>query len=524
MKLQLPPPAELGLPLRFDKWRPTQEQAIWRGALSKKRFIGDSIPTGLGKSIRGVAQALLERAKGFFLTANNGLLGQYTGDFESTGLIDIKGKGNYPCHLEDDAVQVDEGICTMGEPCELKESGCAYYDRRRQVWKTQLVATNYDKWLSEAVYGDSLGACDILFLDEADAAHDKLCEAVAVRLGRHEVKEEGMGSPPEEQTRWREWALRAAHKAERRFRDLKEHRWGNRANWLRMLRHYRGLGQRMRKVASAQGRWVLEVTDHGFLFTPVWGAAYAERYLFQGAPKVVLYSATLVPKTLELLGIPEEKYEYTEYPSTFPVASRTVTWVRSDPEVRINARAGPDDYRRWAAKNDAVLDTRLDRKGIIHVGSYKRAEIYMELSRHRRYLRTHDKAGVGLAVEQYKSSGVPIGLVSPVLKSGYNFPYRECEYNIIAKVPFPDRSSPLLIAREEDDRDYGAYVAAHDTMQIAGRGNRAQDDFCETLITDDSWGWFKSRYQHFFHGWFRQAWRTADGFVPKAPPPIGSKR
>jgi hypothetical protein len=40
------------------------------------------------------------------------------------------------------------------------------------------------------------------------------------------------------------------------------------------------------------------------------------------------------------------------------------------------------------------------------------------------------------------------------------------------------------------DPDYANYVAMQKLVQAVGRGMRAPDDWCETLIVDDQFSWF----------------------------------
>jgi Rad3-related DNA helicase len=94
-----------------------------------------------------------------------------------------------------------------------------------------------------------------------------------------------------------------------------------------------------------------------------WPADYAERRLFCGIPKIVLTSATIRPKTLELLAIDNGHVDFHEYPSSFPVDRRPVYFV---PSVRKDKRATPEHLRAWISKIDAIVRPRLQTKGIIH--------------------------------------------------------------------------------------------------------------------------------------------------------------
>ncbi len=65
--------------------------------------------------------------------------------------------------------------------------------------------------------------------------------------------------------------------------------------------------------------------------------------------------------------------------------------------------------------------------------------------------------------------------------------------------------------------DYTAYLAMQSLVQAYGRGDRAEDDWCETLCVDDNLKWFIWKYREFAPRWFLDAYRKWDSLtsVPK---------
>lgn len=135
-------------------------------------------------------------------------------------------------------------------------------------------------------------------------------------------------------------------------------------------------------------------------------------------------------------------------------------------------------------------------------------------------MQTHDSGEQAPAVQRFKDSRPPAIFISPSATTGLDFPYSTCEYQIIAKVPFPDLRSKILKARAKKDTEYPFYLAMLDVVQAAGRGMRAADDQCETFIVDDNWGWFARRYKHFAPAWFWEAVRRTDRILD---PPLKLK-
>src|ERR1700733_4664490 len=91
-------PADLGLPEKFKGFRSGQNLALKRGMEPEKRFIAHSMPVGEGKSLYYITQALLSAERACVLTSSKGLQSQLLADFNGVGLVDMRGRNNYPCH------------------------------------------------------------------------------------------------------------------------------------------------------------------------------------------------------------------------------------------------------------------------------------------------------------------------------------------------------------------------------------------------------------------------------------------
>jgi len=526
----LPAPNLIGLPEKFDVWRKGQAEAVLRVLDTDKRFIVLGMPTGFGKSLAYMTAGVLGDPT-VFLTSTKGLQSQLVEDFSDSGLVDIRGMSNYPCKEANDGlftrtkelVSCDEGPCLAGWKCPYAEAGCSYFDTRRTAASSPLTVTNYSYWL--AVNGNErerggppLGQRGRLVLDEAHAAIDELGGYLAIEVGFWEIEGVlGRGWPTGSTSsieEWRTWAGTLAQECGRKIEQLSsEIRMGvsNNRKGLSRFRELKDLNRRLEGIAQVKGEWVNEEARDRrgrrvVRFDPVWPGAYAEAALFLNVPKVVLTSATIRPKTLELLGVKNEDYEFIEYPSSFPVSNRAVVWV---PTVRVRYDMDPGSARQWVAKIDAIIRQRLDRKGIIHTVSYSRRDYILRYSEYSSRMLCHDAGGLQEAVRRFRESGAGTILVSPSAGTGFDFPGDDCRYQIIGKVPFPDSRSKVLQARQERDKDFFAYVAAQSIVQMAGRGVRSADDWCETFIIDDNWQWFLNKYKNFMPRWFTAACRKS---------------
>lgn len=523
-------PADLGLPPRYVAWRRNQEDAVFAAACADERFVGLVAPTGFGKSIVYIAAALLSGWRVCVLTATKALETQLINDLESAGLFDIRGRNNYECRLDiehhdlwkkrrDHALRVDEGACNWGQFCAYKQRGCEYFDDYRKALRSKLVVTNYAYWMAINAYGDGLGKFDMIVCDEAHDAPDQLGSFLSTFVTWKEITDYGLEDPPEEPDDWAAWArphsLRLLAGAVTMAEGLGVMPAGRRT-MLREIKHQEELGRRLSTVSSFKGQWIMDRDDRGFTWDPLWPGPYAEEFLFLGVPHVLLVSATLRAKTMALLGVPSDASCLLEYPSSFPVARRPIIHV---PTVRLSAGSNFLDLKRWVSRIDELLDKRGDRKGIIHTVSYDRRDFLLQNSRHRPRMISHTKRDLAAVVKEFKASKSPLVLVSPSVTTGYDFPYRQCEFIIISKIPYPSLGSKVVQARRQADRHWYAYATAQEVEQEAGRGMRHADDRCEVIIVDDAFKYLWYDRGRLFTRAFKEAVRFSK-VVPVPPPAL----
>lgn len=528
----LPDPSVFGdlFPPKFTAWRGHDQcKAVCTTLDSDRRFIAQAAPTGFGKSFAYVGAALLGGLRTAILTSTKGLQEQLLADFnepDHSRLCDIRGQNAYQCVVAQEFgfpqyTTCDYAPCHSGRPCRLKDGGCKYYDAYRKAQVAPIVVTNYAYWLSIHKYGQGLGQFDMLVLDEAHDAPDTLAEFMSVEIDPadlpHGMKLIDTGADIRQ---WKEWAEYNAPRLKQRYEHLQQiirQSDSVPTGSMREASQIKRLTGKLEQLAEADDDWVIERVDtregYKMRFDPVWPYQHAEKLLFRGIQKVVLVSATLRHKTCELLGIDEADLDFHEYDSGFPVARRPIIHV---PTVQMNHRTPPENLRIWTSRIDQIVSSRLDRKGIVHTVSFARAKEIASRSEYSPFMLLNESRNTKWTVREYKQSSPPMILVSPSISTGYDFPYDECRYQVIGKLPFPDNRAKVVKARMEQDKEYGHYMTMQTLIQECGRGMRAEDDWCETLVLDDNFVWFMRSYAKFAPKWFKNAivWAT------NTPPPI----
>ena len=538
-----PAPRDIGLPQKFASWRNNQEDAINEFLDCKRDYLAQCMPTGSGKSLTYVSDAVLSGASTVILTSTKALQTQLLGDFSEIGMVEIKGKNAYRCVEDRYGRGCDYGDCNFGLMCDRQRSGCHYYDALASARTGRLVVTNYAYWLTMNRFAEGLKKPELLVMDEAHHAETHLAHTFSFHIRPKEIDSLLMMKIPSSLSHLSPWADKAWAEADTHYEHEKfefQQRGTGDKDLLRRIKGLRDKLEILRKHA-ADADWLIELQD-GIKFCPIWPKQYARTTLFKNTSRVLMTSATVRPKTVEMLGLVPEvgrggqmaKAEvlmarvgpsgkntaagasgpactFSDYPSIFDPERRLVIHI---PTVRVNHHTTKEDYLVWLKRIDQIITPRLHQKGIIHTVSYDRRNYVMEHSEHAEHMVTHTTDSVVTAVAKFKKADPPAVLVSPSVTTGFDFPYDQCRWQIIGKLPFPDTRDRLTRARIERDPEYGAYLAMQSLVQASGRGTRAPNDSCVSFLIDDSAFWFMRRFARFAPRWFMDGYRTS-GLIPQ---------
>ena len=527
-------PSDFGAPPKFSSWRPGQDRAVLDAIESSARFVVQRLPTGAGKSLHVILQGLMTGRRICVLTETKGLQTQYLNDFRSAGLVDVRGQNNYDClalmsggefFTSGNARRTcDEGPCHFGAKCSIADTTCYYYGAIRKAKQSQLVITNYSYWLSAAKTAmrrggkHPLGDFDILLLDEADGSPDAVERYLAFDLiGSEVLAHLRQPLPDGHLDELIAWAGTQMTTLEERLEQLSgpiADGYAKKAQ-VQEARDFKELYHNVTLLSGLNAdNWIMSKEAYGLKFDPIWVGDYTESLLFLKIPRAILVSATVTPKTMELLGVSE--FDFFEYPSSFPVERRPIRHVKSVP-VRFTMTS--DEVDIWVHTIDSIISQRLDRKGIIPTVSFKRQKELLQRSRYREIMIGNTSMDTMNKVKQYRDASAPAILVSPSIARGWDFPGDQCEYLIISKLAFPDSSNSIVTARSKLDPEYPMYLAARDLVQSCGRGMRSETDSCEVFMVDDQVLWFISRWAKFIPKEFLEAYREKNlTIIPKPPP------
>ncbi len=478
-----------------------------------------TMPTGSGKSICAIAWALLSKKPTCYVTDSKGLQDQLTRDFGSIGLVDLRGRSNYPCDLRP-GISCQEGYAAN---CPYKGTPrCPSSSAEMKAATSLLVTTNYAKWTASKKFGQGMEHFQQVVFDEGHQSYHALAETMQVVLHHKEIEQTlKLNFPPAYECgtlhAWKPWAAEAKgiamlemQRAQHKMQTGSDHQ----SVHVKHYTHMRNLVKRLATISTARAtNWVVDETDQGYQFDPIRPGRYAEAALLLRVPRIVVMSATLRPKTLYMIGIPKTRFRFTEFDSDFDPARCPVYYV---PTMRVDKNA--KDLSPLWNRIDQVASRRRDRKGMIHTVSFYRQSEVLGSSRFAGSMILNPRGeATSTTIAEYAEAPDGSILVSPSVGAGYDFAGSLCEWQVLCKIPFPDGRSKVMKARQEDDKEYGPYQAMQKLVQTCGRPMRSKTDQAESFLFDDHAEWFVPRWGHLAPRSFHARYKRVD-VLPQPPP------
>ena len=157
---------------------------------------------------------------------------------------------------------------------------------------------------------------------------------------------------------------------------------------------------------------------------------------------------------------------------------------------------------------DNLMSTHKNDKGIIHTTSYEQLNFIKEnLSNEntRRLLVTDPEIQRDEIISQHTSSPKPTVLISPSLHTGLDLKDDLSRFQIITKVPYPNKSDRWTNAKRQVDEEWYYWQTALRLIQAYGRSIRSKDDWARTYVLDSAFSYFVRKNRNTLPRWFIQA-------------------
>jgi Rad3-related DNA helicase len=249
--------------------------------------------------------------------------------------------------------------------------------------------------------------------------------------------------------------------------------------------------------------WYLDITDsinQEFVLKPTIVGELGKKLVWDNHERSLLMSGTILkPEIIEKdLGL---EVDYVEFDCPFPKENRHIYILPGAPGL--NASTINDSIENLAETIQSIVDAYPNSKILINTHSYKNAQMLKEHIKSDRFKIHTEQGQRSDLLEEFKSTELPIVLLSPSFSRGIDLDGPEFDCIIILKIPFPYLGDKQVQQRRKlkDGNLWYQRETAAALMQASFRALRSESKKCDIWILDGNW---KSVYA-LFPNWYKDS-------------------
>lgn len=235
--------------------------------------------------------------------------------------------------------------------------------------------------------------------------------------------------------------------------------------------------------------------------------------VFEKCSKTLIMSATILnDRTFcRSIGLDTSSYDrdvkFIRIPSDFPIEKRLIYPLNIEYLNFNNLQSERVKNNIVKAIDNLMYVHRYD-KGIIHTTSYEQLNFIKEnvsQKNARRLIVTDPDLQRDEVLKQHIDSIKPTVLISPSLHTGLDLKDDLSRFQIITKVPYPNKSDRWTNAKREIDEEWYYWQTALKLIQAYGRSIRSKEDWAKTYVLDSAFSYFVKKNKNILPDWFTLA-------------------
>jgi ATP-dependent DNA helicase DinG len=233
--------------------------------------------------------------------------------------------------------------------------------------------------------------------------------------------------------------------------------------------------------------------------------------VFDKCSKTIIMSATILNyKTFcRNIGISpnQDEVKFIQVPSDFPIENRPI-YPMNIAYLNYNNLQLQETKSAITNAIDNLMTIHRKHKGIIHTTSYEQLNFIKEnISKDnaRRLIVTDPEIQREEVVQEHIYAKKPTVLISPSLHTGLDLKEDLSRFQIITKVPYPNKSDRWINAKRSKVPDWYYWQTGLKLVQAYGRSVRSKDDWARTYILDSAFQYFLRKNRDILPGWFLNA-------------------
>ncbi len=233
--------------------------------------------------------------------------------------------------------------------------------------------------------------------------------------------------------------------------------------------------------------------------------------IFDKCSKTIIMSATILNYNTfcRNIGIypDNDEVKFIQVPSDFPVENRPI-YPMNVAYLNYNNLQLQETKSAITNAIDNLMTIHNKHKGIIHTTSYEQLNFIKDnISKDnaRRLIVTDPEIQREEVVQEHFYAKKPTVLISPSLHTGLDLKEDLSRFQIITKVPYPNKSDRWINAKRNKIPEWYYWQTGLKLVQAYGRSVRSKDDWARTYILDSAFQYFLRKNREILPGWFLNA-------------------
>ena len=231
--------------------------------------------------------------------------------------------------------------------------------------------------------------------------------------------------------------------------------------------------------------------------------------IFEKCTKTLIMSATILDSKefCRNVGLTYNDVKFIQVDSDFALQNRPI-YPMSIAYLNFNNLQLQEVKTKISRAIDNLMTLNRNHKGIIHTTSYEQLNFIKEnisQTNVRRLLVTDPEIQRDDVIAEHTNSLKPTVLISPSLHMGLDLKDDLSRFQIITKVPYPNKSDRWTDAKRKLVEEWYYWQTALKLIQGYGRSIRSKEDWAKTYVLDSAFGYFVRKNRNILPDWFTQA-------------------
>jgi len=231
--------------------------------------------------------------------------------------------------------------------------------------------------------------------------------------------------------------------------------------------------------------------------------------VFEKCNKTLMMSATILDSKAfcRSLGLASDEVKFMRIESDFPLQNRPI-YPLNIAYLNFNNLQLQEVKVKIAVAVENLMILYRNHKGVIHTTSYEQLNFIKEnisQANRRRLLLTDPDIQRDEVIAEHVGSTKPTVLISPSLHTGLDLKDSLSRFQIITKVPYPNKGDRWTDEKRKIDQDWYYWQTALKLIQGYGRSIRSKEDWARTYVLDSAFGYFVKKNKTILPDWFTQA-------------------